>query len=72
MHHPVGPLPVEVLVGMQHQNLFATRLPTVDHHRQGIAGLLPHRVHAALQLYLATCPRAPFEHPGVTQEEMLA
>jgi len=48
VHHPVGPLLVEVLVGVQHQNLFAARLPAVDHHRQGIASLLPHRVHGAL------------------------
>ena len=33
-------------------------LPAVDHHWQGIAGLVPHRVHAALRLYLATRPRA--------------
>jgi hypothetical protein len=45
---------------VQHQNLFAARLPAVDHHRQGIAGLVPHRVHAALRLYLATRPCAPF------------
>ena len=48
VHHPVGPLLVEVLVGVQHQNLFAARLPAVDHHQQGIAGLVPHRVHATL------------------------
>jgi hypothetical protein len=42
VHHPVGPLLVEVLVGVQHQNLFAARLPAVDHHRQGIAGVVPH------------------------------
>ena len=48
VHHPVGPLLVEVLVGVQHQNHFAARLPAVDHHRQGIAGLMPHHVHAAL------------------------
>ena len=46
VHHLVGPLLVEVLVGVQHQNLFAARLPAIDHHRQGIAGLVPHRVHA--------------------------
>ena len=63
---------VEVLVGVQHQNLFAARLPAVDHHRQGIAGLVPHRVHAALRLYLVTHPRAPFERLGVVLEEMLA
>lgn len=71
VHHPVGPLLVEVLVGVQHQNLFCARLPAVDHHRQGIAGLVPHRVHAALRLYLATRPRAPFERPGIALEEML-
>ena len=71
VHHPVGPLLVEVHVGVQHQNLFAARLPAVDHHRQGIAGLVPHRVHAALRLYLTTHPRAPFEHPGIALEEML-
>ena len=72
VHHPVGPLLVEVLVGVQHQNLFVTRLPTVDHHRQGIAGLVPHHVHAALRLYLAMRPCAPFERPGIALEEMLA
>ena len=63
---------LEALVGVQHQNLFAARLPAIDHHRQGIAGLVPHRVHAALRLYLATRPRAPFERPGIELEEMLA
>ena len=72
MHHPVGPLLVEVLVGVQHHNLFAAHLPAIDHHQQGIAGLVPHRVHAALRLYLATRPRAPFERPGIALEEMLA
>ena len=72
MHHAVGPLLVEVLVGVQHQNLFDAHLPAVNHHRQGIAGLVPHRVHAALRLYLATRPRAPFEQPGIALEEMLA
>ena len=72
VHHLVGPFLVEVLVGVQHQNLFAARLPAVDHHRQGIAGVVPHRVHAALRLYLATHPRAPFERPGIALEEMLA
>ena len=48
VHHPVGPLLGEVLVGVQHQNFFAARLPAVDHHRQGIAGLVPHRMHVAL------------------------
>ena len=62
---------VDVLVGVQHQNLFAARLRTIDHHRQGIAGLVPHRVHAALRLYLATRPRAPFERPGIALKEML-
>ena len=71
VHHPVGPLLVEVLVGVQHQIIFSARLPAVDHHRQGIAGLVPHRVHAALRLYLATRPRAPFERPGIALEEML-
>ena len=71
VHHPVGPLLVEVLVGVQHQNRFDARLPAVDHHRQGIAGVVPHRVHAALRLYLATRPRAPFERPGIVLEEML-
>lgn len=33
VHHPVGPLLVEVLVGVQHQKLFAARLPAIDHHR---------------------------------------
>ena len=70
--HPVDPLLVEVLVGVQHQNLFVARLPAVDHHRQGIAGLVPHRVHAALRLYLATRPRAHFQRPGIALEEMLA
>ena len=32
---------------------------------QGIASLVPHRVRAALRLYLATRPRAPFERPGI-------
>ena len=68
VHHLVGPLLVEVLVGVQHQNLFAARLPAVDHHRQGIAGVVPHRVHAALRLYLAMRPRAPFECPGIALE----
>ena len=72
VHHPVGPLLVEVLIGVQHQNLFAARLPAVDHHQQGIAGVVPHRVHAALRLYLATRPRAPFERLGIALEEMLA
>ena len=72
VHHPVGPLLVEVLVGVQHQNLFAARLPAVDHHRQGISGVVLHRVHATLRLYLATRPRAPFERPGIALEEMLA
>ena len=72
MHHPVGPLLVEVLVGVQDQNLFATCLPAVDHHRQGIADLVPHRVHATLRQYLAMRPRAPFEGPGIALEEMLA
>ena len=71
VHHPVGPLLVEVLVGVQHQNLFAAHLPAVDHHRQGIAGVVPHRVHAALRLYLAMHPRVPFECPGIALEEML-
>ena len=71
VHHPVGPLLVEVLVGVQHQNLFAARLPAVDHQRQGSASLVPHRVHPALGLYLATCPRAPFERPEIALEEML-
>lgn len=53
------------------RTFFAARLPAVDHHRQGIAGLVPHRVHAALRLYLATRPRAPFERPGIALEEML-
>ena len=69
VHHPVGPLLVKVLVGVQHQNLFAARLP--DHHRQGIAGLVPHRVHAALRLYLAMRPCTPFERPGIALEQML-
>ena len=72
MHHSVGPLLVEVLIGVQHQNLFAARLPAVDHHQQGIAGVVPHRVHAALRLYLATRPPAPFECLGIALEEMLA
>ena len=71
VHNLVGPMLVKVLVGVQHQNLFAARLPAVDHHRQGIAGVVPHRVHAALRLYLATRPRAPFECPGIALEEML-
>ena len=62
---------VDVLVGVQHQNLFAVRLPTVDHHQQGIAVLVSHRMHAALRLYLAMRPRAPFERPGIALEEML-
>ena len=72
VHHPVGPLLVEVLVGVQYQNLFAARLPAVDHHQQGIAGVVPHRMHAALRLYLATHPSAPFERPGIALEEMLS
>ena len=72
VHHPVRPLLVKVLVGVQHQNLFVARLPAVDHRRQGIADVVPHRVHAALQLYLATRPRAPLERPGIALEEMLA
>ena len=63
---------VEVLVGVQHQNLFAARLPAIDHHRQGITGLVPNSVHAALRLYLVTRPCDPFECPGVALEEMLA
>ena len=47
-HHPIGPLLVEVLVGVLHENLFAARLPAGDHHQQGIVGVVPHRVHAAL------------------------
>ena len=54
------------------RTFFAARLPAVDHHRQGIAGLVPHRVHAALRLYLATRPRAPFERPGIALEELLS
>ena len=72
VHHPVGPLLVEVLVGVQHQNLFAAHLPAVDHHWQGIAGVVPHRVHTALRLYLAMRPCAPFERPGIALEEMIA
>ena len=72
VHHPVGPLLVKVLVGVQHQNLFAARLSAVEHHRQGIASVVPHHVHAALRLYLATRPRAPFESPGIALEKMLA
>src|SRR5215216_4206750 len=72
VHHPVGPLLVEVLIGVQPQNLLAARLPAVDHHRQGIAGLVPHRVHVIVRLYLAPRSRAPFERPGVALEEMLA
>ena len=53
------------------RTFFAARQPAVDHHRQGIAGLVPHRVRAALRLYLATRPRAPFERPGIVLEEML-
>lgn len=53
------------------RTFFAARLPAIDHHRQGIAGLVPHRVHAALRLYLATRPRAPFERLGIVLEEML-
>ena len=54
VHHPVGPLLVEVLVGVQQQNLFAANLPAVDHHQRGISGLVPHsdcilrRVHMPL------------------------
>ena len=72
VHHPVSPQLVEVLISVQHQNLFVARLPAIDHHRQGIAGLVPHHVHPALRLYLATCPHAPFKRPGITLEEMLA
>ena len=72
VHHPVGPLLVEVLVGVQHQNLFVARLPAVDHHWQGIAGVVPHHVHAALRLYLATRSRTPFERTGIALEEMLS
>ena len=50
VHHPFGPMMVEVLVGVQHQNLFAAHLLAVDHHRQGIACVVPHRVHATLRL----------------------
>ena len=32
----------------------------------------PNRVHAALRLYLAMRPCAPFERPGIALEEMLA
>ena len=53
------------------RTFFVARLPAVDHHRQGIAGLVPHRVYAALRLYLATHPRASFERPGIALEEML-
>ena len=70
--HALTPLLVKVLVGVQHQNLFAARLPAVDHHRQGIDGVVPHLVHAALRLYLATRPRALFERPVIALEEMLA
>ena len=72
VHHPVGPLLVEVLVGVQHQNHFVARLPAADHHQLGITGLVPHRVHAALRLYLSMHPCAPFERPRVALEEMLA
>ena len=72
VHHPVGPLLVKVHVGVQHQNLFVARLPAVDQHWQGIAGLVPHHVHAALRLYLVMRPCAPFERPGIALEEMLA
>ena len=71
VHHEVGPLMIEVLVSVQHQNLFATRLPAVDHHRQGIAGLVPQNVHATLRLYLVMHPRAPFECHGIALEQML-
>ena len=54
------------------RTFFAARLLAVDHHWQGIAGLVPHRVHAALRLYLATRPRAPFERLGIAIKEMLA
>ena len=53
------------------RTFFAVRLPAVDHHQHDIAGLVPHRVHAALRLYLVTRPRAPFERPGIVLEEML-
>ena len=53
------------------RTFFAARLPVVDHHKQGIAGLVPHRVRAALRLYLATRPRATFERTGIALEEML-
>src|SRR6266496_4434456 len=43
VHDPVGPLLVKVLIGVQQQNLFDARPPAVEHHRQGIAGLVPHR-----------------------------
>ena len=72
VHHPVGPLLVKVLVGVQHQNIFSSCLSAFDHHRQGIAGLVPHRVHAALRLYLAKRPRGPFDRPRIAFEEMLA
>src|SRR3954463_123208 len=53
------------------RTFFAARLPAVDHHRQGIVGLVPHHVHAALRLFLATRPCAPFERPGIALAEML-
>ena len=54
------------------RTFFAARMPAVHHHQQGIAGLVPHRVHATLWLYLATRPCAPFERPGIALEEMLS
>ena len=53
------------------RTFFAARLPAVDHQRQGLAGLVPHRVDAALRQYLATRQRAPFERPRIALEEML-
>ena len=72
VHHPVGLCSSKFLLVCSTRTFFAARLPAVDHHRQGIAGLVPHRMHAALRLYLATRPRAPFEHPGIALEKMLA
>ena len=72
VHHPIVLCWSKFLLVCSTRTIFAARLPAIDHHRQGIAGVVPHRVHAALRLYLATRPRAPFERPGIVLEEMLA
>ena len=54
--------------------LFQVPEVVLVHHQVGpllVEVLVPHRVHAALRLYLATRPHAPFERPGIALEEML-